>query len=66
MEAVDIRLEEIEKLNHMQAMLTQVRQHLAADIDDKGIHLLNELANDLAAITEEKDLTEESDDMVFF
>ncbi|MCF2858664.1 response regulator [Pseudoalteromonas sp. SMS1] len=65
-EAIDIRLNEIAKLQHMDAIIQEIKAHTAAHQDDKSMALLNELVDDLAAIREEKDLNDENDDLVFF
>ncbi|KZN33214.1 response regulator [Pseudoalteromonas luteoviolacea] len=65
-EAIDIRLNEIAKLHHMDTIIQEIREQTSAHQDDKSMSLLNELVDDLAAIREEKDLSDDSDDLVFF
>ncbi|MBQ4838611.1 MULTISPECIES: response regulator [Pseudoalteromonas] len=65
-EAIDIRLNEIAKLQHMDSIIQEIKEHLKEREDDKSLSLLNELVDDLESITVEKDLSDDNDDMVFF
>ncbi|KZN55532.1 response regulator [Pseudoalteromonas luteoviolacea] len=65
-EAIDIRLNEIAKLQHMDSIIQDIQAHLSDRQDDKSLSLVNELIDDLSAITTEKDLSDDNDDMVFF
>ncbi|MBQ4812542.1 response regulator [Pseudoalteromonas luteoviolacea] len=65
-EAIDIRLNEIAKLHHMNTIINEIKEHTHTHQDDKSMALLNELVDDLAAITKDKDLSDDNDDLVFF